>query len=115
MQHLDTKAIDPLIRIAQRNHHTRHTGLDERFRAGGCFSMMRTRLQRDIGRGAARRLPRHLQGHRFRMGTAAILCPAPADNLTRLDDNAADRRIGRDPAQPAPRQAKRISHMPFVT
>ena len=62
---------------------------------------MAARLQRDIGGGAASSLTGIGKRLGFGMGTAAGLCPTPADDDTVLDDDTADSGIRPDIAEAA--------------
>ncbi len=75
---------------------------------------MRTRLERDIERGAARLLTGAGERLRLRMGPAAGGGPAAADNDTVLDDNRADRRVRPCLSEAAPSKRQRKLHIAAV-
>ena len=54
---------------------------------------------------------RLIQGAAFGMGAPTGLRPATANNLTILDQHAADRRIGPDIAKTPRRKAQGMGHM----
>src|SRR5579872_905653 len=98
------------IGILDRRHHARNPGGDHGVRARGRLAEMRTGLERDIERGAARRLAGPRQRFHLGMGTAARLSPAAADDDAVLDDDGAHRRIGPGPPQATPAEYKRKLH-----
>ena len=66
---------------------------------------MRARLQRDVERGAARRLAGPPQRLGLCMRATTCLRPAAADDHPVFDDNGTDGRIG--PSAPLPAASKR--------
>src|SRR5579872_7129412 len=96
-----------VIGILDRRHHSLDSCGDHGVRARWRLAEMRTGLERHIERGAARRLAGPRQRLHLRMGTAARLGPAAADNDTVLDDDGAHRRIGPGPPEATPAEYKR--------
>src|ERR1700731_2972141 len=82
------------IGILDRRHHARNAGGNDGVGTGGRAAEMRTRLERDIERGAAGGFASATQRLRLRMRPAARLGPATADNHAVLDHDGADGRIG---------------------
>ncbi len=78
---------------------------------GERLAMMRTGLERHIGRGAPRRLARHRQRDPLGMRPAADRGRAAPDHPPVADQHAADGRVGPGAAEPAPRQRERRPHV----
>ena len=83
---------------------------DDGVGAGRRLAVMRARLERDVERGAARRLAGAAPALRLGMRPPAGLGPAAADDDAVLDDDRADRGIGPGLAEPAPPQRQRQRH-----
>ena len=91
------------IGILERGDDARDAGRDDRVRARRRLAVMRTRLERDVERRAARRAAGAHERLGLRMRPAAGLRPAPPDDDRRPStDDRADRRIGPGLAEPAP-------------
>lgn len=73
--------------------------------------MMTAWFQSDIGGAARCEGASLLQSYRFGVGAAAGLCPAATDDTAFIDDHATDRRVRRDPPEPALRQRKGMAHV----
>ena len=72
--------------------------------------MVRTGLQRDIGRGTPGRVARLYQGHRLRMWTTAILGPAATHDARVLGDDTAHSRVRPNATLPTRPKRKRKRH-----
>mmetsp|Transcript_22601 Transcript_22601/g.36914 ORF Transcript_22601/g.36914 Transcript_22601/m.36914 type:complete len:385 (-) Transcript_22601:2167-3321(-) len=113
-QHRKASTAHPRVCILDRNHNARHTGRNQRLRTGRGLTVMRTRLQSNIGDRATRSLPGLGQGHRFSMRTPTLLGPAAPDNAACIDDDASHSRVRCGIAQAAPPQGQRELHEPRV-
>ena len=85
-------------RIVHRNDDALHAGANQRLRARRRLTLMATRLQRNVHRGARRALAGHRKRVHFRMRAAELFVPAFADDLAVLNDHAADHRVRLDRA-----------------
>ena len=99
-QHRVATPRDARVGIFQGADDPRHARHDQRLGAGRCLAMVGAGFKADIGRGATRVIARRGQGHPFGMGAPAGLGPSPPDDAAALDDDATNRRIGPNRAQP---------------
>ena len=102
---------DARVRVLQRHDATGDAGGDQRIGAGRGRAVVRAGLEGDVSAGAAR--TRAGAGERLGLGVrpAARLGPAARDDAAGADDHAADRGIGRDPAQAALGEHQRGAHV----
>ena len=97
---------DARIGIVKARHHPRHAGSDDGFGAGRGLAMMGAGFKRDIERGAARGFARLREGERFGVRASAGRRPAAPKHDSILDDQRADRRIGRRGAKITPSEGQ---------
>ncbi len=89
-----TASRNPLIRIIHRHHDTGDAVFHQRIGAGRGFAPVGTGFERDIGGCATGRLAGDFQRLAFGMGPAADGRHRFGDDLSVLDEDAADRGIG---------------------
>ena len=114
-QRLDAAPRDARVGVDHRADDTADAGLDQRARAGGRAAVMRARLERDIGRGAAQRLgamppARMLERDRLGVRPAAWRGRAPADDPSVLDDYRADCGVRPGAPEAAPGEGEGALH-----
>jgi len=107
----DALAGDARIGILDRYDDADEPGGDQGVGAGRRPAPMAARLEADIGGGAAGSRAGAGQRLGLAMRPAARLGPAAPDDAAVPDDDAADRRVGPDLAEAAPRQRDRRAHM----
>ncbi|MNY05073.1 hypothetical protein D3C86_1377790 [compost metagenome] len=113
-QYRITTAGNPLIRIIHRHHDTGDAVFHQRIGAGRGFAPVGTGFERDIGGGATRRLSGDFQRLAFGMGPAADGRHRFGDDLSVLDEDAADRGIGQRLTLVAKRNLDGPRHESFV-
>ena len=101
---------DQRIGVLDRRHDPRHARLDDRVGAGRRRAEMRAGLERHIERRAARRLSGLSQRDPLRVRPPAGRGDAASDHRAVLDQNRADRRIGRGKAERSFAQIERGLH-----
>src|ERR1019366_3502268 len=102
------------VRIAHRGDHARDAGPDQGLIARRRAAVVVARLERNIGGGAARAVPRCFQRIHFGVRAAGALVPAFADHRAVAHDHATDARIGRSRIQPALRELQRLRHVTMI-
>ena len=85
--------IYPGVGVYDRNKALRDSGVYQRIGARGSLAVMAAGLQSDISCCAARLATCDLQRNGLRMGAAAVLSRALADNLPVFDEQTSDGRI----------------------
>ena len=110
-QHRDAPAGNARVRVFHRSHHARDAGGDQCTGTRRRAAVMGTGLQRDIGRGPARRVTGTGQRHGLGMGPPAFLRTAAANDDPVPHDHTAHRRVGRHLPQSPPRQPQGMLHV----
>jgi hypothetical protein len=115
LEHGKAATGDFRVGIGNSTHHTGDTCLNQGAGAGAGAALMGAGLKAHISRRPFREATGAAQSFHFSMGTSTRLRPAtPYDTRpTRLilaDNDAADRRIGRDTAKPPRGKRKGMSH-----
>ena len=89
----EAAAVDLRIRVADRSHHARDAGLDDRVGARRRAAEMRARLERDVQRRAARPLARLLERRNLGVRRAVSGVPPFADDLAPAHQHRPDQRM----------------------
>ncbi len=101
---------NPRIGVFDRGDDPRDARLDQRIGAGRRPPPMAAGFERDVSGGAAGGVAGAGQGLGLGMRTPAGLGPAPPHHPAILENDAADRRVGPDIAEPAARQRQCGAH-----
>lgn len=101
---------NPFIWIIDSNDNAGNAEVDKGVCAGRRSAKMGTGLKRHIGRCAPRRFARDFERLSFRMGTTANGSHGFGDDLTVLDDDAADGGIGIGEARMEARDLESTRH-----
>lgn len=103
------------VRILKRRHDTRNAGRLQGLGAWPGLAMMGTWFKRNKSRGTTRAVASLLQRLGLRMGPAAILRPACANNMpARIDYDATHGGIGPDTPEAALRKLQRKAHVSVI-
>src|SRR5207248_5603622 len=90
------------VGVLRSNHNPTYPCGDQRIGAGRGATPMATRLETDIGGGAASSVTRPVERLGLAMRPSARLRPPAPHDAAFVDDDAADRRVWPDRAEPAP-------------
>ena len=101
---------DARVGVLEGDDDPPHPGGDQRIDAGRGLAPMAARFETDIGGGAASGFAGPAQRLGLAMRPPARLRPAAPDDPPLIDDDAADRRVRPDRAEPAARQRQRRPH-----
>ena len=113
-QHGEATAGNARIGIVDRGDDARDASRDDRLGAGRRRAVMRTGLERDVNRRAARRFPRLGERDLFGVRPAARLSDAAPDEQAIAHDQRGDAGIGGGETEAAPAQAQRRGHPALI-